>query len=79
MRTYAPSQVDRERDANNFLHHPPTCEDQTLRYEANRKACLGLATLLRQNCPPSRELSLALTKLEEVMFWCNAAIARNET
>lgn len=29
-------------------------------------------------CPDSRELSTALTKLEEAVFWANAAIARNE-
>ena len=26
----------------------------------------------------SRELSLAITKLEEAMFWANSSIARNE-
>jgi hypothetical protein len=29
-------------------------------------------------CPRSRELSLALTKIEEAVFWANEAIARNE-
>ena len=29
--------------------------------------------------PPSREQSLAITKLEEAMFWANAAIAREVT
>lgn len=28
-------------------------------------------------CPAGRELALALTKIEEAMFWANAAIARN--
>jgi hypothetical protein len=27
--------------------------------------------------PPSRERSLAATKIEEAMFWANAAISRN--
>lgn len=28
--------------------------------------------------PKSREQSLAITKVEEAMFWANAAIARNQ-
>lgn len=32
---------------------------------------------IRDVCPDTRELSLAMTKLEEAMFWANAAIARN--
>lgn len=28
-------------------------------------------------CPESREKSIALTKLEECLFWCNAALSRN--
>lgn len=33
---------------------------------------------LIQHCPPSYELDIALTRLEEVVMWANAAIARNE-
>ena len=36
------------------------------------------AMVLNTVCPESRELSLAITKLEECVFWANAAIARNE-
>ena len=34
--------------------------------------------MLVDECPDSRELSVALTKLEEAVMWANAAIARNE-
>lgn len=38
---------------------------------------LHIATYLAVVTPPSRELSLALTKLEETRFWSMAAISRN--
>lgn len=41
-----------------------------------RRGCKVLGELLDVACPNSREKSLALTKLEECMFWANAAIAR---
>lgn len=74
---YNPSNDDMDRDENNFNYHPCK-DDQAERYQDNRVRCMALAASLRRNCPPSRELSLALTKLEEVMFWGNAAIARHE-
>ena len=74
---YTPTPEDLARDVNNFAHHAPF-GDQTERYADNRKAVLGLAILLRGNCPPSRELSLALTKLEECLMYANGAIARGE-
>lgn len=63
--------------ANRFTYHPPT-GDQPQRYEQIRAAGLDLACLLDRLCPPSRERSLALTNLEQVVMWANAAIARNE-
>lgn len=77
MREYTPAETDLARDTNNFGFHPART-DQGKRYEENRDDCRVIALRLRQRCPPSRELSVALTKLEEVMFWANAAIARNE-
>lgn len=38
----------------------------------------SLAEALAEECPQSRELSLAMTKLEEAMFWTTACIARNK-
>lgn len=35
-----------------------------------------LAELINKIVPPGREKSLAITHLEEVMFWANAGIAR---
>lgn len=61
-----------------FTYHPPF-GDQPSRYMAIREAARGLATILAGACPPSRELSLALTHLEDAVMWANASIARNET
>lgn len=61
-----------------FTYHPPF-GDQAQRYEDIRRNGYTLAGFLVSSCPESRELSLALTKLEEAIMWANAAIARNET
>lgn len=61
----------------NFTYYPPK-EGQPERYSFLRMFGDDLARRLNENCPPSRELSLAMTQLEQVIFWANAAIARNE-
>ena len=75
--TYDIKVEDVARLENNFTYHSPI-GDQPQRYTDLRQAVKSVATSMMQNCPPSRELSLALTKLEEAVFWANAAIARNE-
>ena len=62
---------------NRFTYHAPK-NDQAPRYEEIRSTFFAVAMGLCQNCPESRELSLALTKLEEACMWANAAIARKE-
>jgi len=61
---------------NNFAYHAPT-GNKAQSHELVRNKCQFLAQTLDSLCPPSRELSLAKTKLEEAMMWANAAIARN--
>lgn len=61
----------------NFTYHPPL-PGQPERYQLIRSKAKELAVLLEQECPQSRELSLAMTNLEQSVFWANAAIARNE-
>lgn len=60
-----------------FTYHPPK-DDQPERYVVIRDQAKQLAYTACQNSPASREQSLALTALENFVFWCNAAIARNE-
>lgn len=59
-----------------FTYHPPVV-GQPERYEEIRGKARELALRLSVLCPPSRELSLAWTKLEEVVMWANASIARS--
>jgi len=67
----------RDRLANDYTHWPPV-DDQGERYSAIRGLMHNVAVQLCQACPPSRELSVALTHLEQVVFFANASIARNE-
>ncbi len=62
---------------NRFTYHTPK-EDQTERYERIRYKAKMLAAYINEKCPESREKSIALTKIDEVVMWANAAIARNE-
>lgn len=74
---YLPTEQENEQVIHNFTHHPATT-DQSQKYDTLRNIYRDVALSLLHFCPPSRERSLALTKLEEACFWSNAAIARNE-
>lgn len=67
----------RERIENDFIYRPPTPE-KVDRHQAVRDFAMGFAIALAKYCPEGRELSLALTKVEEAMMWGNAAIARRD-
>ena len=60
-----------------FTYHKPF-GTQPDRYHALREMAKALAVMITNNTPISREQSLALTHLEETIFWANASIARNE-
>jgi hypothetical protein len=74
---YKPSAKDAANLENNFVYHPPK-PDQLPRYTLIRDAAKAFATLLVENCPPSRELSVALTHLETCVMFANSSIARGE-
>jgi len=59
-----------------FTYHKPK-EGQPEVYEMLRGNAKHFAFEIDTHCPDSREKSLAITKLEESVFWANAAIARN--
>jgi len=75
--TYVIDQAMLERLKNTFTYHAPR-EGQPERYQQIRQEGFLFASIICAETPPSREQSLALTKLEEVVFWANAAIARHE-
>lgn len=79
FKQYDISEQEKEKLENNFTYHPIKTELlQDHRYQEIRRNAKEFAELLYQFCPPSRELSLAITNLEQSVFWANAAIARNE-
>lgn len=62
---------------NRFTYHAPK-DNQPDRYVTIRDMARELAEQINELCPDSREKSLAVTHIEEAVFWANAAIARNE-
>ena len=60
-----------------FSYHKPPNDLVVNAHTIVRANCKLAAETVVVNTPPCREQSLALTKLEEAMFWANAAIARN--
>ena len=74
---YSPSQAQILQLENNLTYHQPI-SDQQQRYEMLRVKTKELGILALESSPPSREQSLAMTKLEEFVMWINASIARNE-
>jgi len=61
---------------NRFLYHPPT-DAAKWRHTAISQLTLELAKKIVTLTPASRQQSLALTHLEEVRMWANAAVACN--
>ena len=61
---------------NAFTYHAPK-DGQPEKYQAIREKAKELAYLIQELVPPSREQSLAMTKMEECSMWANAGIARN--
>ena len=61
-----------------FAYHPPQSEERKNAHADVRDICERVAIKLAKIVPAGREMSLAINKLEEVMFWANAALARAE-
>ena len=61
---------------NRFSCHAISDEQNAL-CDQIRKSALQLAKKINKGCPDSREKSIAMTKLEEVVVWANSSVARN--
>lgn len=72
---YQASDADLAKLDKAFTYHAPK-PDQIPRYTEIRNQAKEFAEMLTSNCPQSRELSLSITALENVVMWANAAISR---
>lgn len=70
--------IDPKDLENRFSFHPATTDARREGHEFIRRNCHGLAEFMNRTLPDGRDKSLAITKLEEVMFWANAALARQD-
>jgi len=61
---------------NRIKHHFPN-EDGIASITEMRHHALEWAKVIRKEVPEGREQALALTKIEEALFWSNAGIARH--
>ncbi|MEV6074363.1 hypothetical protein AB0L80_04490 [Streptomyces sp. NPDC052069] len=61
-----------------FAFHPATTDEKRDAHGSIRQACRRLADQINEQVPAGREQALAVTKVEEAMFWANAALARQE-
>ena len=62
---------------NRFAFHAAPDQEKCDAHTSVRQTCHALAKFLNEKLPEGREKALAITHLEEVMFWSNAALARN--
>lgn len=65
--------------AHRFDFHPATTAEKRGEHGSVREACKTLALFLDEHLPEGREKALAITNLEQAMFWANAGIARTNT
>ena len=68
--------MDKEDIDNRFTYHAPK-PGQMETYQDIRTLAKELALEIDEVVPEGREKSLAFTKLEEVVMWANAGIARH--
>lgn len=68
--------MDQRDIENRFAFHAATTDEKRDAHTSVRQQCRALADFLNEKLPEGREKSLAITHLEEVMFWGNASLAR---
>jgi hypothetical protein len=68
--------VSPEDIEHRFAFHAATTDEKRDAHTSVRQHCRRLADHINETCPDGREKSLAITAIEEAMFWGNAALAR---
>lgn len=68
--------MSHEQINHDFNHHPPSA-GRALLHSDVRGLVRDLMHELEDKLPDGREKAVVKTKLEEAMFWANAAIARS--
>lgn len=71
-----PERTPRQQILHDFGFHPADTTVKRDTHAAVRGRYKNLAAWLINAVPPGRERAVAITKLEEAMFWSNAAVAR---
>lgn len=61
-----------------FSYHQPSTPDRVAQHNNVRSAFLAFAAQLDALLPPGTEHTVVLHKLQEAMFWSNAAVARQD-
>lgn len=67
--------IDRTELELRYTYHPPRSGQPEV-YAEVRRTALEFALLITARAPDSRERDAALDRLDEVVMWTNAAIAR---
>lgn len=70
--------MDKVDIQHRFAFHAATTDEKRDAHTSVRQKCRELADFINEALPDGREKSTAITKLEEVMFWGNAGLARNK-
>lgn len=63
---------------NDRAKYTNTTEEQQNRIDDVRNMFSDVYDFIETNCKPSRETSLAITKLEEAQFWAIKGITRED-
>ncbi len=63
--------------SKSYQYHKPS-EDGLSKIAVLRQAFATIDDIMRENCPQSRELSLAITNLEQSAMWAIKAVVVND-